>query len=118
MDDLVDLELEAVDTIFNKIMHDKEPSDIKKVEIDTWKLLFKTGKKGRRTGLGFTALADAMAALGKKFDTDEAIAVVDEIMKTKLKGEFDSSIDMAITRGKFAVFNPEIENYSEFIQMM
>jgi len=118
MDDLVDLELEAVDKIFNKIMHDKEPDEIKQVEIDTWKLLYKTGKKGRRTGLGFTALADAMAALGKKFDTDEAIAVVDEIMKTKLKGEFDSSIDMAITRGKFEVFNPAIEKYSEFVQMI
>ena len=118
MDDLVDLELEAVDKIFNKIMHDKEPNEIKQVEIDTWKLLYKTGKKGRRTGLGFTALADCMAALGKKFDTDEAITVVDEIMKTKLRGEFDSSIDMAITRGKFEVFNPEIEKFSEFVQMM
>ncbi|WP_456375992.1 adenosylcobalamin-dependent ribonucleoside-diphosphate reductase [Lutibacter sp.] len=118
MDDLVDLELEAVDKIFNKIMHDKEPTNIKQVEIDTWKLLYKTGKKGRRTGLGFTALADTMAALGKKFDTDEAIAVVDEIMKTKFKGEFDSSIDMAITRGKFEIFNPKIENYSEFVQMI
>ena len=118
MDDLVDLELEAVDKIFNKIMHDEEPIEIKQNEIDTWKLLYKTGKKGRRTGLGFTALADAMAALGKKFDTDEAIAVVDEIMKTKLKGEFDSSIDMAITRGKFEIFSPEIEKYSEFVQMM
>ena len=118
MDDLVDLELEAVDKIFNKIMHDEEPTDIKQVEIDTWKLLYKTGKKGRRTGLGFTALADAIAALGKKFDTDEAIAIVDEIMKTKFKGEFDSSIDMAITRGKFEVFNPKIENYSEFVQMI
>ncbi len=118
MDDLVDLELEAVDKIFNKIMHDKEPTDIKQVEIDTWKLLYQTGKKGRRTGLGFTALADAMAALGKKFDTDEAIEVVGEIMKTKFKGEFDSSIDMAITRGKFEVFNTEIENYSEFVQMI
>jgi ribonucleoside-diphosphate reductase alpha chain len=118
MDDLVDLELDAVNKIFNKIMHDKEPDEIKQVEIDTWKLLYKTGKKGRRTGLGFTALADAMAALGKKFDTDEAIAVVDEIMKTKLRGEFDSSIDMAITRGKFEAFSPEIENFSEFVQMM
>ena len=118
MDDLVDLELEAVDKIFNKIMHDKEPADIKQVEIDIWKLLYKTGKKGRRTGLGFTALADAMAALGKKFDTDEAIAVIDDIMKTKLRGEFDSSIDMAITRGKFEVFNADIEKYSEFVQMM
>jgi ribonucleoside-diphosphate reductase alpha chain len=118
MDDLVDLELEAVDKIFNKIMHDTEPNNIKQVEIDTWKLLYKTGKKGRRTGLGFTALADAMAALGKKIDTDEALLVIDEIMKTKLRGEFDSSIDMAITRGKFEVFNAEIEKYSEFVQMM
>ena len=118
MDDLVDLELEAVDKIFNKIMHDDEPIDIKQVEIDTWKLLYKTGKTGRRTGLGFTALADAVAALGLKFDTDEAISVVDDIMKTKFRGEFDSSIDMAITRGKFKVFNPEIEQYSEFVQMI
>ncbi|WP_456463102.1 adenosylcobalamin-dependent ribonucleoside-diphosphate reductase [Lutibacter sp.] len=118
MDDLVDLELEAVDKIFNKIMHDKEPLNIKQVEIDTWKLLYKTGKKGRRTGLGFTALADTMAALGKKFDTDEAIAVIDEIMKTKFKAEFDSSIDMAITRGKFEIFSPEIEKFSEFVQMI
>ncbi|RXP46582.1 adenosylcobalamin-dependent ribonucleoside-diphosphate reductase [Lutibacter sp. HS1-25] len=118
MDDLVDLELEAVDKIFNKIMHDKEPDSIKQVEIDTWKLLYKTGKKGRRTGLGFTALADAMAALGKKFDTDDSLEVIDEIMKTKLRGEFDSSIDMAITRGKFEVFNADIEKYSEFVQMM
>jgi len=118
MDDLVDLELEAVDRIFNKIMHDKEPTNIKQVEIDTWKLLYKTGKKGRRTGLGFTALADAIAALGIKFDTDEAIAEVDKIMQAKFKGEFDSSIDMAITRGKFEIFNPEIEKYSEFVQMI
>lgn len=118
MDDLVDLELEAVDRIFNKIMHDVEPDNIKQVEIDTWKLLYKTGKKGRRTGLGFTALADAIAALGKKFDTTEAITIVDEIMKTKLRGEFDSSIDMAITRGKFEAFNPDIERFSEFVQMM
>ncbi len=118
MDDLVDLELEAVDKIFNKIISDKEPNNIKQVEIDTWKLLYKTGKKGRRTGLGFTALADAIAAMGIKFDTDEALTIVDEIMKTKLRGEFDSSIDMAITRGKFDVFSPEIENFSEFIQMV
>ncbi len=118
MDDLVDLELEAVDKIFNKIMHDKEPNSIKQVEIDTWKLLYQTGKKGRRTGLGFTALADTIAALGKKFDTDESLEVIDEIMKTKLRGEFDSSIDMAITRGKFEIFNPEIERFSEFVQMM
>ena len=118
MDDLVDLELEAVDRILEKIKEDPEPDNIKQNEIETWKLLQETGKKGRRTGLGFTALADAIAALGLKFDTDEAIEKVDSIMRTKLSGEFDSSIDMAIERGQFEVFNRNIEDKSEFVQML
>ncbi len=118
MDDLVDLELEAVERILDKINSDPEPDTIKRTEKETWELLKETGRKGRRTGLGFTALADAMAALGIKFDTDEALTVVDDIMKTKMTAEFDSSIDMAITRGQFEVFNRNIEDTSEFVQMM
>ena len=118
MDDLVDLELEAVDRILSKIDEDPEPDNIKQNEIETWKLLQETGRKGRRTGLGFTALADAIAALGLKFDTPEAIEKVDTIMRTKLSGEFDSSIDMAIERGQFEVFNRNIEDKSEFVQML
>ncbi|WP_425077549.1 adenosylcobalamin-dependent ribonucleoside-diphosphate reductase [Psychroserpens sp. S379A] len=118
MDDLVDLELEAVERILDKINSDPEPDTIKRTEKETWELLKETGRKGRRTGLGFTALADAMAALGIKFDTDEALTVVNDIMKTKMTAEFDSSIDMAITRGQFEVFNRNIEDTSEFVQMM
>ena len=118
MDDLVDLELEAVDRILDKINADPEPDFIKQTEIDTWKLLRETGKKGRRTGLGFTALGDAVAALGIKFDSNEALQAVDEIMKSKITAEFDSSIDMSIERGQFEVFNRNIEDKSEFIQML
>ena len=118
MDDLVDLELEAVDKILDKIKGDPEPNAIKQDEIDTWELLKETGNKGRRTGLGFTALADAMAALGLKFDSSEAIEEVDGIMKSKLTAEFDSSVDMAIERGQFEIFNRNIEDTSEFVQMM
>ena len=118
MDDLVDLELEAVERILAKINADPEPDTIKRTEKEIWNLLAETGKKGRRTGLGFTALADAVAALGIKFDTDKALMVVDDIMKTKMTAEFDSSIDMAITRGQFEVFNRNIEDTSEFVQMM
>jgi len=118
MDDLVDLELEAVERILAKINADPEPETIKRTEKDLWNLLAETGKKGRRTGLGFTALADAIAALGIKFDTDDALAVVNDIMKTKMTAEFDSSIDMAITRGQFEVFNRNIEDTSEFVQMI
>ena len=118
MDDLVDLELEAVERILAKIDADPEPDHIKYAERETWKLLAETGRKGRRTGLGFTALADAIAALGIKFDTDKALSVVDEVMKTKMSAEFDSSIDMSITRGQFEGFNRNIEDTSEFVQMM
>ncbi len=118
MDDLVDLELEAVDKILTKIEADPEPDYIKQNEINTWKLLQETGKKGRRTGLGFTALGDTIAALGIKFDTDEAISAVDGIMKSKITAEFDSSVDMAIERGQFEVFNRNIEDKSEFVQML
>ncbi len=118
MDNLVDLELEAIDRILTKVNQDPEPQYIKQVEIDTWKLLYENGQKGRRTGLGFTALADMVAALGLSLDGDQASQLIDEVMRTKLRAEFDSSIDMAIERGPFEDFNPAIENTSEFVQMM
>lgn len=118
MDDLVDLELEAIQRILAKVEKDAEPDFVKSVEIQTWKLLHEAGTKGRRTGLGFTALADTMAAMGIKFGSDDALASVDKIMRTKCEAEFNCSIDMAIERGKFESFNPEIENTSEFVQMM
>lgn len=118
MDDLVDLELESIEKILTKIQKDPENDILKHVEKSTWELLKETGMKGRRTGLGFTALGDALAAMNIKFDSDEALHITDEIMRTKLRGEFDSSVDMAITRGQFEDFNRNIEDKSEFIQMM
>lgn len=118
MDDLVDLELEAIERILAKINSDPEPDFIKEVELKTWNLLYDAGKKGRRTGLGFTAMADTLAALGIKFDSDEALSATDMIMQTKCRAEFDSSVDMAIERGKFEGFSPAVENTSEFIHMM
>ncbi len=118
MDDLVDLELEAIERILAKVAKDPEPDYIKEVEVNTWKLLYEAGKKGRRTGLGFTALGDALAALGFGFDSPEALAEVGKIMKSKCEAEFDSSVDMAVERGKFEAFDPAVENTSEFVKMM
>ena len=117
-DDLVDLELECVSRILAKVESDSEPEIIKRNERELWELLYNTGKKGRRTGLGFTGLADTIAALNFKFDSIEALSVVDQIMKTKLRGEFDSSIDMAITRGAFEGFNKKYEDTSDFVKML
>lgn len=118
MDDLVDLELEAISRILMKIDKDSEADDIKRVERETWKLLYDSGEKGRRTGLGFTGLADTLAALGFKFDSQEAIENIEHIMKVKCMAEFDSSIDMAIERNRFEAFDPKIEQESDFVKMM
>ena len=118
MDDLVDLEIEAIGRILKKVEDDDEPENIKGVEKETWELLLKTGKEGRRTGLGFTALADMVAALGMAIDSDKAIAKVEGIMKEKCRAEFDSSIDMSLERGSFVGFDAKIEKTSEFVQML
>lgn len=118
MDDLVDLELEAIQRIIKKIESDPEPDFIKEVELRTWKMLSDAGKRGRRTGLGFTALADAIASLNLHYNSEDAIRFTEKMMRCKCEAEFDSSIDMAIERGAFEDFNPDIENTSEFIEMM
>jgi len=117
-DDLVELELEHIDRILEKVDNDPEPDFIKEVEVRTWKLLQDQGRKGRRTGLGFTALGDTLAALGYQFNSDDALMTISEIQKTKCIAEFDSSIDMSLERGSFEGFDKEIENTSEFVQMM
>ena len=118
MDDLVDLELEAIDRILDKIKKDPEPPAIKQVEAATWQLIRDNGKNGRRTGLGFTALADTFAALGMAYDSKDALQVSEKILRTKCLAEFDSSVDMAIERSAFKAFDPEIEKQSQFTGML
>ncbi len=118
MDDLVELELEHIERILEKIASDPEEESIKKVERETWQLLYENGKKGRRTGLGFTALADTLAALNLKYDSDAALEVIRAIMKTKCQAEFESSIDMAVERGAFEVFDPVVEETSGLVQFL
>ena len=118
MDDLVDLELEGIDRILEKIAADPEPEVVKQVERETWILLRDMGRKGRRTGLGFTGLADALAALGLKYDSDAACGTTEAILRTKCRAEFDCSIDLAIERGAFDGFDPAVEATSEFVQML
>lgn len=118
MDDLVELELETIERILHKISTDPEPKGIKYVEKETWELILSNGKKGRRTGLGFTALGDTLAALGLPFDSDKALKEVESIMRTKCQAEFNSSIDLAIERGSFQGFDKKIEKKSKFVNML
>lgn len=111
-DNLIDLELEYIQKIINKIKSDPEPKKIKRGELDLWKASYKNTKAGRRIGLGITALGDMLAALGLKYDSDEALSVIKEVMAIKMRAELDCSIDLAILRGTFDGWDPNKE-YTE-----
>lgn len=108
-DDLVDLEMEHIDRILDKIKNDPEPDDIKNVEIELWKKIKEQAASGRRIGAGITALADMLAALNLKYDSDEALKVIDKVMNTKMLAELDATTDLAILRGSFKGYDPDLE---------
>lgn len=103
-DDLVDLEIEAVDKIIDTVKNDTDDTEFK-----LWSKIKETAIQGRRAGLGFTGLADAIAMLGLKYDSDEGISQVEQLMKVMFKGQLDSNIDMAIERGAFPAWNSVVE---------
>lgn len=108
-DDIVDLEIEYVERIINKIKSDPEPDDVKHTELNLWINIKSTAEASRRTGCGFTGLADMLAALGLKYDSDEAIKVIEKVMQTKMRAELDCTIDLAILRGTFKGWNRKLE---------
>ena len=111
-DALIDLEIEYIDRILNKIKEDSEPMEVKQIEYDLWKNIQATCRASRRTGCGFTALGDMLAALNLKYDSDEAMEVIERVMHIKMKAELDCTIDLAILRGPFEGwdFNKEYDD--------
>lgn len=108
-DNLIDLEIEHIDRILEKIKNDPEPDDIKQVEFNLWNKIREEAVSGRRIGAGITALADMIAALNLKYDSDEALAIIKAVMELKMQAELDATIDLAILRGTFKGYSNEIE---------
>lgn len=118
MDDLIDLELEKLDVIINKIIGDPEPDEIKSVELNLWKNIRASAVKGRRSGLGITAEGDMLAALGLRYGTDEATEFAIKVQKTLAIESYKSSIEMAEERGAFPIWNYELEKENPFINRL
>lgn len=57
MDDIIDLELEKIDVILQKIDEDPEQDEVKRVERNLWLNIRKKAHEGRRTGIGITLKA-------------------------------------------------------------
>ena len=115
MDDIIDLELEKVELIINKVAADPEEADIRHVEYELWKKIREMATKGRRTGLGITAEGDMLAALGLRYGSDEAIEFAVKIQKTLALEAYRASVAMAEERGPFPVYDAAREKDNPMI---
>ena len=105
MDDLIDLEMEKIAAILDKIAKDPEDDNVKKVERDLWLKIQSKSLGGRRTGLGITAEGDMLAALGLTYGTKEAIEFAVKVQKTLAVEAYRSSVNMAKERGAFPIYD-------------
>src|SRR5690606_20320515 len=115
MDDIIDLELEKIDGILQKIDEDPEAEDTKRVERQLWQNIRKKSQEGRRTGIGITAEGDMLAALGLRYGTTEANDFAEKVHKTLALEAYRASVDTAKERGAFAIYDSEKEKDNPFI---
>ncbi|MDD2289091.1 MAG: adenosylcobalamin-dependent ribonucleoside-diphosphate reductase [Bacteroidales bacterium] len=111
-DDLVDLEMEKIDRIIEKLDRDPEDEVIKRTERELWLKIKEKTLGGRRTGLGITAEGDMLAALGLRYGSEEAIQTGVQVQKTLALAAYRSSVIMAQERGPFPLYdaNRELRN--------
>jgi len=115
MDDIIDLEVEKIDLILEKMNNDPEPMELKANEIQLWEKIREKCILGRRTGVGITAEGDMTAAMGLIYGTKEAIDFSVEVHKTLAIEAYRSSVQMAKERGAFPIYDSQRENTNPFI---
>jgi ribonucleoside-diphosphate reductase alpha chain len=118
MDDIIDLELEKVDAILQKIDADPEKEEIKRTERDLWLKIKEKALHGRRTGIGITAEGDMLAGLGLRYGSDEGIDFSVNIHKILAVEAYKGSVNLAAERGAFEVYDYEREKNNPFINRL
>ena len=115
MDDIVDLELEKIDLIMEKIGKDPQSEEIKGAEYHLWEKIKTKSAKGRRTGVGITAEGDMIAAMGLRYGTQQATDFSVEVHKTLALNAYRSSVEMARERGAFEIYDAQREALNPFV---
>ena len=118
MDDIIDLELEKIDQILNKIDADPENAEVKRTEKNLWLNIRKKAEQGRRTGIGITAEGDMLAALGIRYGSQVGNDFSEEIHKIIAVETYRASVNMAKERGAFDIYDSEREQDNPFIQRL
>ena len=115
MDDIIDLELEKIERIMEKIDADPESEEVKGAERHLWEKIYRKSGLGRRTGVGITAEGDMLAAMGLRYGTEEATEFSEQVHKTVALEAYRSSVNMAKERGAFEIYDAEREKNNPFI---
>ena len=118
MDDIIDLELEKIERIIDKIATDPENAEVKRTEKELWEKIYKKSGQGRRTGVGITADGDMLAALNLRYGTEEATNLSEEVHKTVALAAYRSSVEMAKERGAFEIYDSKREENNPFISRL
>lgn len=118
MDDIIDLELEKIDAILQKIDADPELDEVKAIERNLWINIKRKAAEGRRTGVGITAEGDMLAALGIKYGSEKGNAFSLEVHKTIAVEAYRASVHLAKERGAFSIFDADREKDNPFIQRL
>ena len=118
MDDIIDLELEKIKCILEKIDSDPESMEVKGSERHLWEKIYHKSGLGRRTGVGITAEGDMLAAMGLRYGTEEATEFSEKVHKTIALEAYRSSVNMAKERGAFEIYDAEREKNNPFINRL
>ena len=118
MDDIIDLELEKIERIMEKIDSDPEDDNVKQTERVLWDKIYKKSGQGRRTGVGITAEGDMLAALGLRYGTEEATDFSEKVHQTIALSAYRSSVNMAKERGSFEIYDTAREANNPFINRL
>ena len=118
MDDIIDLEMEKIEKILEKVISDPESEEIKRTETQLWEKIRTKTLKGRRTGVGTTAEGDMLAALGLQYGTEEASAFSEQVHRTLALAAYRSSVEMAKERGAFEIYDAAREKENPFINRL
>ena len=120
MDNMIDLEIEKINKILDKIKNDPESEESKAIEFNLWSRIKHFAELGRRAGIGITGEGDMLAALGLKYGTKKATDMSEEVHKLISTNVYIESCDLVQRDGRpqFDIFNPELEENNPFINRL
>ena len=118
MDDIIDLEMEKIEKILDKIKSDPETLEVKQTELNLWNKIRNKTLKGRRTGVGTTAEGDMIAAMGLRYGTEPATEFSVSVHRALALAAYRSSVNMAKERGAFEVYDAQREKNNPYINRL